>query len=263
MKLLKIEWLKLKKYKTFYILSGLFLLVFLLINICIDRGYLDIKAGQNASISLFSADYSFAAVWQNLSYYYGWSLIFFCVLVIISMSNEFRYKTQRQHIIDGLSRTDFLHAKVLFVVVLSIILTLFFTLTGLIFGYANGGGNPFEHAQPILYVFIYSLNFLSFSALLALLIKRSGLSIMLLMVYVFFENIISSVADKLFNIQLGRYLPLESSDGLFPFPFGKLFKAMLAPPAQDSNYAIMLSMSCVFILVYYGIARWRMTAADL
>ena len=38
MRLLKIEWLKLKKYRTFYILSGLFITIYTVLNIAVNRG---------------------------------------------------------------------------------------------------------------------------------------------------------------------------------------------------------------------------------
>ena len=139
MHLLKIEWLKLKKYRTFYILSGLFAAIFISINLVMKTAPISVNITKENKISLLSDNYSFAEVWHNLGYYYGWAIIFICVLVIVNICNEFSFKTQRQHIIDGYNRLDFLHGKVLLILAINVVLTLFLILVGIIFGYTNGG----------------------------------------------------------------------------------------------------------------------------
>lgn len=262
MKLLKIEWLKLKKYRTFYILSGLFATIFVAINLVMRTAPISVHINKENKVSLLSDTYSFAEVWDNLGYYYGWAIIFICVLVIINICNEFSFKTQRQHVIDGYHRLDFLHGKVFLILAINIALTIFLTIVGLIFGYTNGGGNPMHDAPKILHAFILGLNYISFSALVALFIRRSGLSIMLLLAFVFVEHIISMIAAMKFDKAIMAFLPLESSDALFTTPLNPLAKKVTDIIPQN-NTSTLLIMSCVFIVIYYFIARWRMQQADL
>jgi hypothetical protein len=260
--LLKIEWLKLKKYRTFYILSGLFASIFVAINLVMRTAPISVNIGKGMKASLLSDTYSFSEVWNNLGYYYGWAIIFICVLVIVNICNEFSFKTQRQHIIDGYHRLDFLHGKVMLILAINIALVLFLIIVGLIFGYTNGGGNPMHRADKIFHVFILGLNYISFSALVALFIRRSGLSIMLLLAFVFVEHIISMVSAMKFDTAIMAYLPLESSDALFTMPLNPLAKQATDMIPQN-NLSTLLIMSGVFIFLYYVIARWRMLKADL
>ena len=167
MQLLKIEWLKLKKYRTFYVLSGLFATIFIAINLIMRTAPFSVNISKENKVSLLSDNYSFAEVWHNLGYYYGWAIIFICVLVIVNICNEFSFKTQRQHIIDGYHRLDFLHGKVMLIIAINICLTILLVIVGLIFGYTNGGGNPMHNAIKVLHAFVLGLNYISFSALVA------------------------------------------------------------------------------------------------
>lgn len=265
MHLLKIEWLKLKKYRTFYILIGLFFFIYNLINIAVNNGLFTIKTSSKGGpkVDLVSTDYAFPMVWSNMGYYFGWCIIFICVLVIINIANDYRYKTQRQHIIDGQSRLNYLHSKVVFILGINVAITIVYILLGLIYGFVNGGGDVLLGAENILYVFILGLNYISFSALLALLIKRSGLAIILLLSFVLFEEIIIAVIKWLGKVNLANYFPLDSSDGLLPKPLVGLAKGVAKNNTDVSNFTIMVIMSFVWIIVYYGIARWRMQKADL
>jgi len=239
MRLLKIEWLKLKKYRTFYILSGLFMAIFVSINLVMRTAPFSVNMSKENKVSLLSDNYSFSEVWHNLGYYYGWAIIFICVLVIINICNEFSFKTQRQHIIDGYNRLDFLHGKVMLILAINVVLALFFVLVGLIFGYTHGGGNPTNHAIKILHAFTLSLNYISFSALVALFVRKSGLSIMLLLAFVFVESIISSVVAMKFDKAIMAYLPLESSDALFTTPLNPMAKQVTDKLPQNSSTTLL------------------------
>jgi len=269
MRLLKIEWLKLKKYKTFYVLSGLFLLLYILINYAVSRGTFSFEAqtgtDMKESVTLISEIYSFPDVWANMAYYLGWAMLFVCVFVIINISNEYQFKTQRQHIIDGYSRLDFLHSKVLLIVLISVVLTILYTVLSIIFGLTHGGGTISNGAEHILYVFVALMNYLSFCALLALFIKRSGLTIILFFAFIIFEEMAVTLLNKLVDLSVDKFFPLDCSDSLFPFPLGGLAKAALQKeelgiPDEFTSYVII---SGLYILLYYGIARWRMQKADL
>jgi len=62
MRLLKIEWLKLKKYRTFYILSGLFMAIFVSINLVMRTAPFSVNMSKENKVSLLSDNYSFSEV---------------------------------------------------------------------------------------------------------------------------------------------------------------------------------------------------------
>ncbi len=263
MKLLKIEWYKLKSYRTFYVLIGLFAVFFILLNYGFDASEFGVNTQGGQSINILSSDYSFPAVWANLGYYYGWMIIFVCIAVVISITNEFRYKTHRQNIIDGLSRMDFLHSKVLLILALNVVMVLFYFVVGLVFGFVNGEDFTTDGLVNIFYTFLMGVNYMAFAGMLAFLIKRSGLAITLLLAYVIFENLIIKIIDKFGHVDLSDYFPLECSDSLFAFPLDQMAKATLetgSDPTANSTYVII---SLVYIGLYYGVIRWRMNKSDL
>ncbi len=258
MNLLKIEWLKLKKYPTFWILSGLFTGIFLTLIYGLNQSFIKLGGSSN----LLSSSYSFPSIWPNIGYFYSWFIIFLCVYIIISISNEFSYKTNRQHIIDGMNRIDFLHAKALLVISLSLGATVFFILTGLIFGFLNGGGNPFENFEVVGYVFLYALNYLSFAGFLAFFIKRSGLSIILLLAYFAVEGILSSLINGKFDTYVGNLLPLQSSDELLPLNVLKSLTEMTGARPEAPIY-LLVGFSIFYIVLYYFILRRKILTTDL
>ena len=265
MRLLKIEWLKLKKYRTFYILTGLFCGIYTVLNIAVNRGAFTLStSGKNGqSINVINSNYTFPKVWDNMGYYFGWCIVFICVMVIINITNDFRYKTQRQHIIDGQSRLDYLHSKATLILGLTFSLTFIYMIMSIIFGLINGGTNILDGITNTGHVFLYTLNYLSFSALIALLIKRSGLSIMILLAFLFFEEIIVAILKKFADLNIGRFSPLDCSDALLVKPLDGVAKAVAGGPISASHHYTMEIMSIVWVVLYYFVARWRMQKADL
>ena len=260
MHLLHIEWLKLKNYRTFWLLIGLFSALFLFWNYGVYKSALVIG---DAPANMLSTSYSFPNVWSNMGFMYGLFIIFLCVMIIISVSNEFTYRTNRQHIIDGMERIDFLHAKILLILSLSVFSTFVFFLYGLLFGFVNGGGNPFEDIGVLLYAFIYTINYLMFAALIAFFIKRSGLSIMLLLAYFVFEISAKYSINVKFDTILGNYLPLQCSDELLPFNSIRTLSAMAGKPIPEANNMLYVMVSLGYITLYYFILRRKILNSDL
>ncbi len=262
MQLLKIEWLKIKNYTTFWVLNGIFVGLYLLWNLGLNQAL--VKLGSQP-INVVNESFRFPGVWGTMGYVYGWFIFFLCMFIIISIANEVTFRTQRQHIIDGFHRLDFLHAKSLLILAMSIATTIMYTLFCLGFGLANGGSGVFDEAHYILYVFIYTLNYLSFAALLTLFIKRTGLSIILFLAYLLLESGISTYVNFRFATKIGNLLPLQASDELLPSKSLAAMKSMVDQASHASAIPeyIFLLVSLVFIALYYFIARRKMLNSDL
>ena len=140
MELLAIEWLKIKRYRTFWILAGLFLILLFLWNYEAAQGNINIgnhKKGDGPGISIINSDYSFPQGWSNTGYWASVFIMFISIIVIILTTNEYGYRTNRQNVIDGWNRMQFYHAKVLLVVVLSAATTICVVLVGAILGFQH------------------------------------------------------------------------------------------------------------------------------
>ncbi len=97
LQLLKIEWLKVKNYRTFWILSTLYLLSIWGINYIVYviqwKIYHDKNAGDAAKLFLGGPPYAFPKVWAMTSYVSSFLLFIAGLLIIIIVTNEFSFKT--------------------------------------------------------------------------------------------------------------------------------------------------------------------------
>ncbi len=160
-------------------------------------------------------------LWTNITSYASHFIFFISILNSILVSNEYSFKTNRQNVIDGLTRSDFYHAKWLSVVTLSITTTVITFVIALLFGLVRDGciSCAFEGLTPLLYLLVACINYYGMALLLALLFKRSGLAIGMFLLYVaVIEPMLSLYFTQyLGNEYLNLFLPLQSSDELFHF----------------------------------------------
>src|SRR5262245_11306234 len=139
--LLRIDLKKLTSYRTFWVVCGLY---FITVGFSTASGMellrwlvgmID-KLGTEINIDRIPL-YHFPDVWLNLVWWSGFFKIVLGVMVVISVTNEFAYRTLRQNIIDGLSRWEFLASKILTNVVLSLlsvaVVFVIATITGFIY----------------------------------------------------------------------------------------------------------------------------------
>ena len=111
LQLLKLEWLKVKNYRAFWIFLGLYIVGLFSINWIAYQFPGKVKKN-NVPLNIFP--YDFPAVYQTIAWVSSWLLYFPGILMILVITNEYNYKTHRQNIIDGLTRQQFVAAKILF-----------------------------------------------------------------------------------------------------------------------------------------------------
>ena len=244
-KLLAIEWLKIKSYKTFWILLGLFALFLPLFNLIFSSKIFNFGSG-----GLPGLNYSFPGVWSSYSYFASIFVMFISFLIIILISNEYTYKTHRQNIIDGHTRLQFFHAKVGLVVMLALFTTLYTAVGAMVFGMAYSNSYIYFTSGMISlgYFFILCLNYYGFAMMLSLLLRRSGLTIGIYLIYALFvETIIGALLNYYSKgAHLGFYLPLQSSDELLPFPLQRMAGAATGDGIYPENWLLVI-VSCSYI----------------
>lgn len=253
---LQVEWMKLKNYRTFWILSLLYLVSIFGANYIgysiQEEAYNAQQAKGMAEMLLGTPPYAFPRVWQMTSWVSSWLLVMPGLIMIISVTNEFNFKTHRQNIIDGWTRRQFITVKLANVVILAIASTLTMVLTALYFGFINGEPFSLESSKYIFYFFVQSLNYIMVGLLFALLFKRGGLAIGLYFLYALvLENILSSVLSYYFD-HIGRFLPLDSTDKLIPFPVLEEAQKQTIRPYNADNlvYVAIAYVAAFFILSY-------------
>lgn len=260
--LLKIEWLKLKNYKTFWILSILFLVSIFGINYIVHEVFAQ-KALQNPAASMFigGPPFQFPEVWHSVTYISSFLLFIPGLLLIISITNEFSFKTHRQNIIDGLSRTQFILVKMFLAVILSAISTLVVFITAFLFGITESGAAvSFAQTTYLGYFFLQALSYCGAAIVFALLFRRSGISIGVFFLYsVVLENMLAGLLNHYAN-NTGYYLPLESSDSLIPFPF---FRNITSQILHKPDVTYLLLAVIVYLLFYFFFSKRKFETADL
>ncbi len=228
-KLFRLEFRKQITSSTFWILMILHGLVLVLVSTNIN-GFLNnvgmaINDVPETDFSL-SPILKFPDVWQNLTYIAGYFKIILAIIIIISITNEFSSGTARQNIIDGLSRKQWLVTKIGLAKALALYSTLIIIILCLVIGFSQEGAvqiaDLFNRTEFVLAYFIELITYFIYAAFLALLLKRSGLAIILLLVYDFvIEPIISWSVPENFK----SFMPMNAIDNLNKFPFVKYVEA--------------------------------------
>ena len=136
-RLLKIEWLKIKNYTAFIIVSIFFVIGVVAVNYIIFVVNKNIIIQSQAVIltGKFSP-FQFDKTWQTTSYAAGWLLLLPALMLIILITNEFTFRTHRQNIIDGWSRLQFIHVKIVMALLVAIFSAILVFFTALAFGFS-------------------------------------------------------------------------------------------------------------------------------
>jgi len=258
--LLKIEWLKIKSYRAFWVFAILYLASIFLVN------YFGWSAQQRAFETTPGAEqalgnaYAFPRVWQTVGWMSSWLLYFPGMLMIMLMTNEFTFKTHRQNIIDGLSRQQFIGVKIALALLLAILITLINFATAFTFGKMTGTAFSSTGMENVAYVFLQALAYIFFALLLAVFFRRSGLAIIIFILYgLIFEWLITGLLTFKFHLAPYSYfLPLQASDVLIPIPFGK----KVFYPDTPSVLSLVLGLA-VYLFLYLFFTRKKFVTDDL
>ncbi len=266
-KLLKIEWLKLKNYTTFKVITILFLLSVFGINYI---GY-SINNNITGRAKIFLGGYfSFPNVWHTVSWLSTFALFLPGVLVILLVTNEYTYKTHRQNIIDGWSRNQFINVKIMMVLILSLAATLWVFINALLIGFVSGGPFSIDKIEYVGFFFINCTSVLMMALLISVLIKRAALAIAIFIAYVYIlENVLGGIMNymsimahdsKIGYTPIGDVLPINSTDALLPFPF---FRGMISSAINSLNEYLLLGLAATYLFLYVYFSKRRFSRSDL
>lgn len=266
LRLLQIEWMKVKNYRTFWILLAITIVGIPAFNYTVydltNNSFPKIKGK-----SILGTPFSFPDVWQTVSWNSSLLLLIPAVLIITLTTNEFTYKTHRQNVIDGWSRGQFINVKLLEVLLLSILLTIIVAATSIAFGYLL---NPvpenvsvFQHARFVEFFFVEMLSYSMIAFLLGLFVKRAGLAMGSFFIYMIIEQFVVALLRHKYNIGRVDYLPQEVTDMLIPQPFSQKFMPAEKLAIWQHHIPVYLTVSAVYLLLYILVTSWRFRKSDL
>lgn len=256
LQLFRVEWLKIRTYKTFWVLFGTFCIMFPLSFYFSAGKYMENRPGmeEQAIKALLGAPFVFPKVWLSSSWFGGLFFVMIGMLFILLITNEVQYKTHRQNIIDGWSRMDFLKAKFSLLIFFVLISTVLVFLSGLAVGmlFSRSYEAMGEGLYYIGYFALMATIYLMAAFLVAILVKRTGLSIIIYFAFVCIVDNLLWLILTLYDNQVGYFLPLESADSLVANPF----KPALMERRTVPDYALMGAVVFYIILFGYIIIRY-------
>lgn len=265
-KLIKIDFKKIRGSKVFWILTGLYALLIILFFFGV-QGFLDDiaeEANKQSPIPLpgMSA-YSLPDIWHNLVYIAGYFKMFLGVVVIILITSEYSYKTIRQNVISGLSRWDFLVSKLLTVAIISLFATLLVFIIGTILGLIHSDevslGIFFGKTEFLLAYFLEMFAFLSLAFLIGMLVKRSGFAIGLLLLYFY---ILEPVARYYLPDYIGDYMPKYIIGTMIDIP-NTAIMSLFGVSFQDYISLLDVGLVLVYTVLFIGLSYWIIKRRDL
>jgi ABC-2 type transport system permease protein len=260
--LLRIDLKKLTSYRTFWVVCGLY---FLTLGFGTASGMEFLKwlartfeqFGNELNIQRIPL-YHFPDVWLNLIWISGLLKVLLGIMVVISVTNEFSYRTVRQNIIDGLSRWQFLLSKMLTNVLLSLMSVMMIFVIGLVTGMIYSPSISIDAIVTDLEFFpAYFLEiffFLSYALLLSILVQRSGLTIILLLLSQMVESIIkANIDDQLPGII--PFFPMQSIWNLIPFPFPRYAFQEIKDYVDVTT--VLIAASWTFLFNYFSYLKLK------
>ena len=277
MRLLGIELYKIWHNKTSRVLMfGYFLLIFsiaILSTINVEFGPIKFNLAEQGI-------FNFPYIWHFNTFIIALLKIFFAIVIVGMIGNEYSYKTIKQNLIDGMSKGEFLKSKVYTIAAFVGISTLLVFIISLILGGIYSDYNEFQiifsELEYLLAYVVKLFGFFSFCLFLAILIKRSAFALGFLALWQVFEGIaygllrwrLSDLIPQLSAEQVIKFFPLRSIGNLITEPFTRLSAIQnIADQLGEGftkdygvsflNITVVLVWSALFIWGSYSLLKGR------
>jgi hypothetical protein len=235
---LQIEYLKIKGNNSFKVFTLLFIVFLPLLVIVMP---LIFKDGLLQANSYPLMPKTFDSSWYFTSYVASWfSLFILSFIIIFHITNEYSARTVRQNIIDGYSKFEFLKSKLIMVLFMAIVATLYVFLIGLIAGFifeskqgsvaavsampgmppmakgVVGYGNMFDGLIFVGGFFIQIVAYFILAVLISIWIKKGALAVIAYFAIFPIEKIFvwQFNANEMENVT--QFFPLNSISSLLP-----------------------------------------------
>ncbi|HEX4877722.1 MAG TPA: ABC transporter permease [Chitinophagaceae bacterium] len=268
--LIRTEWLKMKGYPAFWWILGITALAYPAINYGFFKAFEDLsnnptEAAQMAKM-LIGNPFSFPEAWHTVAFASSLFTFIPAVVVIMFISNEYTYRTHRQNIIDGWSRSQFVTSKLIDVLIISLIITALYFSIALVTGINNQERLIKNTWGQSYYIGLFALQTfaqLSIAFLYGFLIRKAFLALgIFLFQYMILENILVAYLNVKSHDE-GRFLPIEMSDRLIPRP---AFMARLNPERYKTLIDAIpqhVVMTVIFTGVIWAFCYWMNKRRDL
>lgn len=260
LKIFRTEWLKIRNYPAFWLVMLMTMLSYPGVNYLLWNDYQDMIAKEKATGKmvkmLLGNPFTFPEVFHTSAFLSSIFVFIPALVVIMLITNEYTYKTNRQNIIDGWSRDKFLLAKLLDVITISLLVSLLCSVVAYVVGQVATEKEVEHMWKEVKYLPLFALQTfsqLSIAFLFGFIIRRSFIA---LAVFMFYYIILENAAVGFLRIKandIGRYLPLEISDRLIPLPafIGRYNEKAYQASLGQINIHVVYTI--ILIVVTWGI----------
>jgi hypothetical protein len=259
LKVTRLEFRKLSASSAFWILlilhTGVLFIVTFNIQGLLSNANIAINNIPQLDLSL-APIFQFPDIWQNVTYIAGYFKIILALIIIISVCNEFSMSTARQNIVNGLSRKEWVLSKLFISAILAVYSTLLVISICLLLG-LNASEQVTTSAlfKSTDFVLAYTVElcvYFIYALFLALLVRRSGIALILLLVYDFIiEPVLGwSIPDAVY-----RFMPMNTLDNLNTFPFTKYVGSEVSSVVSFEQLVWAISYGIAFSVFSYFIFK--------
>ena len=264
--LLSIEYKKVQKYRTFWILIGLLFLMMILVFLGV-QGFLDEVVENSKTSSPVALPqvsiYSFPDIWHNMTFLAGYFRPILGIVMIILISNEFHNKTIRHNIINGLSRRNFFLSKVYMMLSIALVFVVLLFISGTVLGIINTVNTSFSlFVQKLHFVggfLLETIFYLFFVLFLSLLLKRAGLSIGLLIIYTY---IIEPIIVYKLPEGMKSWMPLQAIGDIIQLPNTQLMRLFNFQFSETLYYG-QIGIAAIWAVIFAFFGYRLVTKKDL
>lgn len=260
--MLKIEWLKLRGYRPFWVLMGLYPVTLFGLLLLFVRFYHYIVGKEaQANTLIGTLPFAFPTVWHSTTYLASFFHFIPCVLILLNVCNEFQFRTHRQNLLDGWSRGQFFLAKLGVAGLVTLISFAWVVLAALLVGLFHEGPFSLAGTQVLGCFLLQSAVYNSLALLLGFWLRRGLVSLAVFLVYSnFLEKILWGVASIQFR-KIGYYAPLYVANQLVPFPVWQQAVKRLTPDAPD--LASLLTLAAIYLSLFLALSWLSFRRDDL
>ena len=273
LRLVNIEFQKLwlnRASRTLLILS--FVLPFTIASITsikIDLGFIRLDPSEYGI-------FNFPFIWHWNTYFASGFKLFFALVAIAMIANEYNYRTLKQNLIDGMSKWEIILSKFYIIVFYSLISTIGVFIMSLIIGLIYSSYTEFsiimQDLEYLLAYFLKLVGFFTFCMFITLLVKRSifaiGIAILLSAIeWIVYGNLRWDDGTDKYALAEGvtQFFPLMSMYNLIEQPFIR-YGQVVSPEDIDFPYdyavhfkeiVIVLAWIALFVFLSYRLLKKR------
>ena len=259
-RLLQIEWQKLVAYRPFWLLFIFYLALAPTVMLFVDA--FDIPFfGKDKPMEMI---YGFPFGWNLATYLSSWFHILLGIIIVIFATNEFKSRTIRQHIIDGMTRKELFLAKLTITGFISVFATLYTVLIA-VFGSLiyTGGLENFSSGFEYVPIFLFqTFGYMSIAMLISFVIKNSGYAILLYISVIFVEWLLRNILGFYMSEWVAVFAPIGMISKLTPIPFIEEFLKDSGSSKYILNLNERLIYGSLYIITYLFLTYKLITKRD-